>query len=282
MPKRILASCVVLCGFALLAASASGQDQPISYTISVGSDKASYDDETKVSAGGEDIGGRATIRINGNPVAFHQSAGKFLTINQMLKPGENTLSFDGKFAKNLYVKVLRIQGNNLLDVVAKKEIAADGTGAARELTFRADLAWTPPFYKDSPKVEDTAETRDGIWQALDQFQKDVAAGHAEEAAARIFEGPRIWLVKCFGATPEALAQMIDQQKSWAESIRKTLKPLAKDDLKFEFGPNAVMVWAGVEAPPLCPAYSFTLNQDGQVTHLPHLIFVRLGGKWTVW
>ena len=282
MLKTILALCAALSAAAFAPAALAQDAAPVLIMLAVGSNAEGFNDDTTLSAGGEPVGGMVVLRLNGNAIAFHTMAGTILTINQMLKPGENTLSIEGKFEKTLYVKIARVQGGQLLGIDAKKAVAKDADAAGRAIAFKADLAYTPPLYQNAAKIEDTPAARDEIWAAIDRLQKDVAAGRADAAAAGMFAGPRVWIVKCFGVRADALAQMIEQQKDFIGSIRETLQPLAKADVKYVFGPNSVLVYAGLQGPPQAAPFLFVLRQGDQAQYLPHFIFVRGPGGWSVW
>lgn len=103
--------------------NSSQNDSKELYALFVGTNDENYDNNKIASAGGGSIEGKVLLFINENPISFFSTGGKVIHLNHWIKNGNNTLYFEGKSQKNIYLKVARMYNNKVSEIILKKIIS---------------------------------------------------------------------------------------------------------------------------------------------------------------
>lgn len=241
------------------------------------------------------------IYVNGSPIGGHDLALRpFYRISDLLRVGKNTVSIRGKTDFDERIQVLRsrraiadeaqqevdtarLQGSSA-HVVAEKVFVKGGTEF--DMTFEVTGLRTCSNYSELPQEgAERKRMEEEAWAFLERL----------ESAIRERRGRDVAVLAVPDQDPNKPAEcrvsqdeLRDYRKAWEELIADPALELVSttDDLELVWGRQTVLVKArekydGVDPIQSDRPSSFICRRDESLTGLPHLVLVRVNGRWQV-
>lgn len=249
-------------------------------------------DDRTVTSGGP-VDGRILLKVNGNPVLHFTQAPTLLSVNEWLKPGENTVTFEGNWKKPIYVKIIqaRMKGVQITDdssIVARETIVPDpskeanaddakdadlaGDSESVAQPFSASMTFETYFeyelFVNQPEAEIGELTDDGKQEIRDfvkHFLSKANEQGADEFSNLVTEGFNEWSPAAYD-TPEVLLKQFHTRSMESFTLAEAkFDEIDVNDLQFVPGRSVVMVFSNFDDQPPHDARLTTYSRKQIVT-----------------
>ena len=281
-PARTLLSRVFFAVAVLFATHAAAQPPDV-HVITVGTDGHGFEDDSGMSASGDEVNGNVLVFINGNPVIDYQSGGVFAQINQYLRGGANTIHLEGSTDKSLFVKVGLMTGPEFKGVVAKREFKPADVSRASQLAFSTDVTYRLPIFDPDNRIPTDASTG-ALHSLLAQLADSLAGSDYESAAALLLSQTKIWSELAYGQK-KTQTELIQQQA--AAYYRKNAfkyRPPNPKSIKVIAGESVALVYSGIHDNGFFKSKmlgEFVLN-GSESKPAPAMKMVYIDNQWRIW
>lgn len=253
------------------------------FVIAVGSDAQGFDDDSGISAAGDETPSDVVVFINGNPVADYRSGGVFKQINHYLKDGMNSIHLRGSSENSLFVKIGLMAGAEFRRVVAKREFKPAEVAQRVRLEFTADIPYRLPIFEAQNRIPPAPAA--GALHALLQRLADSLAGHDYDgAAALLLEQTGVWRGMSYGGDEADFALLQQQAAAHYRSSELTYRAPSADTIKVIAGESVLMVYSEVADNGFVKTR--TLGEfvvaGSEAQPAPAMQMVFIDGEWQFW
>ena len=252
------------------------------YKIYAGGNGTAFE-SPDITADTGDIGGVATLFLNGDPVCAVTNRIVICPINQYVRNGNNTLTASGSFTGKVYAKVGRFTTpQNFL--IGKQVFSAHGVVSPLEsdkaVGFEAIAGHGLPerelLSKDPKKAEIYKKE---IRTYIGCIASDLRSHKGKDLEDKLYYGHRLWDAECYNLpfTPEKSQQAVD---FWGnkENVLDENTPSPS----ITFGDRLVMVAAQAYTSDSQERYLFIMH-CGQARFVVRPLFLaRVAGVWQCW
>ncbi|WP_153304411.1 hypothetical protein [Desulfosudis oleivorans] len=251
------------------------------YALFIGTNPNNFEDDSSAAASGKNIKGGLMLYINKNPIHYYTGYGEVISINEWIKPKNNSYSIKGFSSENIYLKIAKINHNNQkISVIDKKYI---GSGDIEETGFfSSDINYLLPFFMAT--INDNEKTKNDIKEILFNLKMILETKKSRELYDLLLAGPDLWQPMAYNNN------WFELKNNYIKRIHTQYYLQGKQKIEFDInnlkmilGENVVYVYSGSYKNEIFKShYLFKVKGEKEVIYTPVIKFVRYKSKWIVW
>ena len=256
-------------------------DETIYYSLFIGTNKVSFDDDSLAMASGKEIKGGIFIYLNGNPIYFYGGFGISKQINQWLKMKNNNLKIEGYSSKDLFIKIAsydRFSKN--FKLLFKKHIKA-GEIKTSDI-FQVNVNYKLPLL-ESFLLDSNDNIKKDIKKKIINLKKDIISKSREKLLSELLTGPGLWQPLAYNVD-WAERRSIFEERVINQFIKRNFKIIDfnEKDINVIVGKNSVYAYSGFNNDQGLETYLFKLSNKSGIEYIPAIKYVKYRNKWIIW